>query len=202
MSTSEGVATPMSTVCRRDFDTEGFYAPLGAILQVERHGWSLTKSCPRCRGAAGQRSQYLRVKLWDVSLELGKQWDLSPDPEVDVGSWHTHKHTEKKHLCRKKEDSEIVHEGRRLRWTKKAWTDIQTGLCEVKSACISNSQEDPSKMCMRLCVYVPIMLFGVRWCSRALNLAGSLVGVIYHSTGPLPGGGKGRVWVCMCYRKM
>lgn len=38
VGTTEGMDALMTTVCQRDFSTEDFYAPLGAILQVEWHG--------------------------------------------------------------------------------------------------------------------------------------------------------------------
>lgn len=68
---------------------------------------------------------------------------------------------------------------------------------------IQDSRQDASNVCvnvcMCVCVCVSIMLVGDSWCSRALNLAGPLEGVIYHSTWPLPGGVRCCVSVCMSH---
>ena len=79
---------------------------------------------------------------------------------------------------------------------------VQTGLCGDTFICASNrlSGRPFKNLCVCVCVSacVSIMLFGAGWCSSALNLAGSLVAVIYHSTRTLPWGEQGSVCVCAC----
>lgn len=138
-------------------------------------GWC--KSLPRSWGAVVQWSQYLWLKLWDLSLELSKQWDLSLDPELERRDTHWQFKIKKKKLC------VCIHVAQ----------ESGLNLYKAKQTVMTTLQ----KPVYITCVCVPIMLFGASWCSRALNLAGSLVRVIYHSTRPFPWGQKCCVWVCV-----
>lgn len=118
---------------------------------------------PNSLGAAWQQSQYLWVKLWDVSLELGKQWDLSPDPELDDGSGHTHghrKHQYELNTSKKWGEWNCVCA---CMWARGSGgqTDENLGgnYMRQKSACTSNRQsERPFKrmdesVCVRVCAH-------------------------------------------------
>lgn len=147
---------------------------------------------PRSGGAAGQQSQYLCVKPWDFSPELGKQWDLSPDPRARWGL-----RTHRKNICwslmpgRKAGGSEIV-----CGESQVDGQDKNQGCNCMRLHGMLDDQEDAC-----VCARTLIEFFGTSWWSRALNLEGSLVGVIYHSTWPLPWGEKCCEWVCVCLRE-
>lgn len=81
------------------FYTEELHASIDAFLQVEWHGTSRVTADvsppphrPRLTsaGVVRHRSQYLWVKLWDLSPELGKQSDFSPYPRARWRNKHTY----------------------------------------------------------------------------------------------------------------